>query len=56
MDERIAAGMSVSEVARTARAQLSCVEQVKDAVRDHRAGAVVELFWQNVLFALRQLG
>src|ERR1700751_5524114 len=31
------------------------IEQVKQAVLNHRAGACVELLWQDARFALRQL-
>ena len=40
-DERIAAGMSASEARRTALAEFGGIEQVKQAVREHRAGAGV---------------
>ena len=54
-DERIAAGMSASEARRTAQAEFGGIEQVKQAVRDHRAGTDVELLWQDARFGLRQL-
>jgi predicted permease len=54
-DERIAAGMSASEARRTAQAEFGGIEQVKQAVRDHRAGTNVELLWQDARFGLRQL-
>jgi putative ABC transport system permease protein len=54
-DERIAAGMSASEARRTALIEAEGMEQVKQAVRDHRAGARLELFWQDARFGLRQL-
>ena len=53
-DERIAAGMPASEARRTALAEFGGIEQVKQAVRDHRAGAGVELLGQDVRYALRQ--
>jgi predicted permease len=53
-DERIAAGMPASEARRTALAEFGGIEQVKQAVRDHRAGAGVELIGQDVRYALRQ--
>ena len=37
-DERIAAGMSATEARRTALADAGGMEQVKQSVRDHRAG------------------
>lgn len=55
-DERIAAGMPASEAGRVAQAESGGVEQVKQAVRDQRAGAGLERFWQDVRFGLRQLG
>jgi macrolide transport system ATP-binding/permease protein len=54
-DERIAAGASASEARRTVRAEFGGVEQVKQAVRDRRAGAGLELIWQDVRFGVRQL-
>ena len=54
-DERIAAGMSAAEARRTVLAEFGGIEQVKQAVRDRRAGAAVELFWQDVRFGMRQL-
>ncbi len=54
-DERIAAGMSASEARRTAQAEFGGIEQLKQAVRDQRAGTDVELLWQDARFGLRQL-
>lgn len=54
-DERITSGMSASEARRTARVDSGGIEQVKQAVRDHRAGAALELLGQDVFFGLRQL-
>jgi hypothetical protein len=54
-DERIAAGMSAAEARRTAMAEFGGVEQVKQTVRDNRAGTAAELVWQDVRYALRQL-
>jgi putative ABC transport system permease protein len=54
-DERTASGMSEAEARRSVLAEFGGVEQVKQAVRDRRAGAGIELFWQDVRFALRQL-
>ena len=54
-DERIAAGMSPSEARRTALADSGGIEQVKQAVRDRRAGAGIELLWQDARYGLRQL-
>jgi predicted permease len=54
-DERIAAGMSASEARRTAQAEFGGIEQVKQAVRDHRAGTRLEVLWQDARFGSRQL-
>ncbi len=54
-DERIAAGISTREARRTAQADFGGIEQVKQAVRDNRAGIALELFWQDVRFGVRQL-
>jgi predicted permease len=54
-DEKIAAGMSAAEARRTALAEFGGKEQVKQAVRDSRAGTGVELLWQDARYGLRQL-
>ena len=54
-DEKIAAGMPAQEARRTTLADLGGIEQVKQSVRDHRAGTGLELLWQDVRYALRQL-
>jgi predicted permease len=54
-DEGIAAGMSATEARRTALVEAEGMEQVKQAVRDGRAGVGLELLWQDVRFGLRQL-
>ena len=54
-DERIAAGLAASEARRSVLAEIGGVEQVKQAVRDHRAGARIELLWQDVRYGARQL-
>jgi predicted permease len=53
-DERVAAGMPATEARRTAIAEFGGIEQVKQAVRDRRTGAGLELLWQDVRYALRQ--
>ena len=54
-DEKMAAGMSAAEARRTAMAEFGGVEQVKQTVRDGRAGAAAECAWQDVRYAARQL-
>ncbi|HTF61149.1 MAG TPA: ABC transporter permease [Edaphobacter sp.] len=54
-DERIAVGMSPSEARRTALIDCGGVERVKQAVREQRPGIGIELLWQDVRYALRQL-
>jgi predicted permease len=55
IQERIAAGMSPSEARRTTLAEFGGVEQVKQAVRGHRAGVGLERLWQDVHYGLRKL-
>jgi predicted permease len=54
-DEKISAGISASEARRIALAELGGIEQVKQSVREGRAGTRIELIWQDVRYALRQL-
>jgi predicted permease len=54
-DEKIAAGESPLEAHRTTIASVGGIEQVKQSVRDRRTGAGLELLWQDVRYALRQL-
>lgn len=54
-DERIAGGMSRAEARRTALADFGGMEQVKQAVRDRRAGARLEALWRDARFGTRQL-
>ena len=54
-DERVAVGMSATEARRTALIEAEGMEQVKQAVRDRRAGTRLELIWQDARFGLRQL-
>jgi len=53
--EKIAEGMPAAEARRRALAELGGAEQVKQAVRDDRAGTRVAALWQDVRFGLRQL-
>jgi predicted permease len=54
-DERIASGMTAAEARRTALADFGGVEQVKQAVRDQRAGAWLEVLSRDIRFGFRQL-
>jgi putative ABC transport system permease protein len=54
-DEKISAGMSASEARRSALKELGGIEQVKQAVREHRAGTGIDLLWQDVRYGIRQL-
>jgi predicted permease len=54
-DENIAAGMAPSEARRRALAQSGGLEQIRQAVRDRRAGAGLENLAQDFRYALRQL-
>ncbi|HTF67044.1 MAG TPA: permease prefix domain 1-containing protein, partial [Edaphobacter sp.] len=54
-DEKMADGMSAAEAQRKALVELGGAEQVKQAVRDERAGTSVERVWQDMRFGLRQL-
>jgi predicted permease len=55
-DEKISAGLSPTEARRTALAESGGIEQLKQAVRDRRAGIGFEIFAQDLRYALRQLG
>jgi hypothetical protein len=54
-DEKMAGGIPAEEAWRRSLAELGGAEQVKQAVRDERAGAGVEELWHDVRFGLRQL-
>lgn len=54
-DEKIRAGMSPQEAHRQARLELGGVEQVKEQVREMRAGHLVETLALDVRFGLRLL-
>lgn len=54
-DEKIAAGLAPKEARRRALAECSGTEQVKQAVRDSRAGALAESLRQDIRFGIRQL-
>jgi predicted permease len=54
-DQKIAAGMSAEEARRVALAEFGGMEQVRQAVRDGRAGAGIERLGQEVRYGLRQM-
>lgn len=53
-DEKIAAGVPASEARRTTLADFGGIEQVKQTVRDDRAGARLEILGQDVRYGWRQ--
>jgi hypothetical protein len=54
-DEKMAGGIPAAEARRKAMAELGGPEQVKQAVRDERAGTAAECLWEDMRFGLRQL-
>ena len=54
-DEKIKQGMSSAEAQREAKMELGGVEQVKEQVREVRAGHFLETLWQDIRFGLRML-
>ena len=54
-DEKVAAGVPVSEARRRTLAELGGVEQVKQAVRDRRAGTSLDTMWGDMRYGWRQL-
>ena len=54
-DERVAAGMPVAQARREALMELGGETQVKQAVRDGRAGIALEALGQDLRYALRTL-
>ncbi|MFY9937852.1 MAG: ABC transporter permease, partial [Silvibacterium sp.] len=54
-DEKVAAGMPPCEAQRTAQADCGGIEQIKQAVRDRRAGVRFEILGQDLRYGLRQL-
>ena len=54
-DEKIAKGIPAAEARRQALAECGGMEQVKQAVREGRAGTGIESFVQDVRYTLRQL-
>jgi predicted permease len=55
IDENIRAGLPPHEAQRAALIELGGVEQVKEQVRDSRAGAFLDSLLQDLRFALRQM-
>ena len=56
VDEKVASGVPVKEARRMAKIELGGEAQVKQAVRNGRAGSGFEVLWQDVRFAFRTLG
>ena len=54
-DEKIAKGIPPEEARRQALAECGGMEQVKQAVREGRAGTSLERLWQDARYTLRQL-
>jgi len=55
IEEKVASGIRAEEARRTALAEFEGIEQVKQAVRDHRAGTRLEVIFQDVRYGWRQL-
>jgi len=53
--EKVAAGMAPDEARRQALVEFGGMEQVKEQVREARAGAMIEQLWQDVRYGLRVL-
>ncbi|HEY1470603.1 MAG TPA: permease prefix domain 1-containing protein, partial [Candidatus Acidoferrum sp.] len=53
--EKMRAGMTVEEAQREARREMGGVDQIKQRVRDIRAGALVDRVIQEVRYAVRTL-
>lgn len=54
-DENLRAGMPLKEARRQARLELGGIDQVKEQVRDSRAGAFLDSLFQDFRFAIRSL-
>jgi predicted permease len=54
-DEKIAGGLSHDEARRRALAESGGMEQVKQRVRNHRAGMLAESLGQDIRYGLRQM-
>jgi putative ABC transport system permease protein len=55
VDEKQRAGMSVEKARRAAQIELGGVEQVKEEVREVRAGRMLEELWQDLRYGFRVL-
>jgi predicted permease len=53
IDARIDRGMTPDEARRTALASIGGIQQVKEEVRDARAGATLEAWWRDARYATR---
>jgi hypothetical protein len=54
-DEKIASGLSPDKARHLALAESGGMEQVKQEVRNGRAGTLAESIWQDIRYGLRQL-
>ena len=54
--EKVRTGMSPEEAFRDTRREMGGAEQIKQSVRDIRAGALLDRLVQDVRYALRQIG
>ena len=55
IDEKIAAGLPPAEARRAALIEFGGVQQVKERVRDVRAGVLLDTLWQDLRYAVRAL-
>ncbi len=55
VEEKVAEGVEAGEARRLARIELGGVDQVKESVRETRAGALLETLWQDARYAVRML-
>jgi macrolide transport system ATP-binding/permease protein len=55
VDEKARAGLSRASARRAAALEFGGIEQVKEEIRDIRAGALLETFWRDVRYAFRML-
>ena len=54
VEERVRSGMPFDDARRAARLELGSQESLKDQVRDARAGAGLDMLFQDIRYALRQ--